>query len=791
MTRPDSEPRGSAQSEPPPYRPAILAGLAVLTGYVLTLAPTVTFWDAGEFIAAAKILGIPHPPGTPLFVLVAHVWALLFPVGEFAWRLNLLSALMSAAGATCWFLVAHESLGSFPALPPSTGRRIRLAGAAAAALLSAFSFTNWQNSNETEVYAVSTFLIAAVAWLGLRWRATRGTVRGARWLLLAIYLLGVSLGNHLLALLAGPGFLLFLSVELRARPASEPSVRRADWARTVVIGAIWSTLVAVGLGSIGLLAAGGTLLAIALVVAARARALPFAMAAMLFASVGVTPYFYLLLRSRHQPVVNEAAPATFDALLDVIRRQQYPPRTPLDDPTELSGGGNPGRTPALLVLQSANYLQYFDWQWARGLAGELPGRLPVHTLVTLLMASLGLRGLMRQRATDRSAWWLSMGIFLVTGLGLVLYMNFKPGYSLGYDRYPSASDHEVRERDYFFVVSFIVWGVWAGMGLARVAATIAERVRRAAPAGLVFGLAFVPLALNWSAATRRGPDARLAADFAYDLLNSVPPYGVLFTYGDNDTFPLWWAQEVEGIRRDVTVVCLALAETEWNMRQLRDNPVRRFEPARAPAVWRDSVAAPPDWPLHSMTDDEIRAAQPQALRSPARIRFGERYVDLPAGTVLYGKDFLTIRLLQQNLGRRSIAWGLGAADTYYGLEHLAVQQGLVVQLRAAEPDSADARYDMRRMLGVPLDVPLTAQLTGETYRYGGLLEGRAGALDPTARIMASTLAFPNTQLARAYLARGDTTSAIRFLLRAGRLSASPSLTEEAARLQSGHPSHRP
>ena len=94
----------------------------------------------------------------------------------------------------------------------------------------------------------------------------------------------------------------------------------------------------------------------------------------------------------------------------------------------------------------------------------------------------------------------------------------------------------------------------------------------------------MPFALNWSKASRRhGPDARLAADFAYDLLNSAPPYGILFTYGDNDTFPLWWAQEVEGIRQDVTVVCLALANTDWYMRQLRDNPVRQVD-ARAGAA---------------------------------------------------------------------------------------------------------------------------------------------------------------------------------------------------------------
>src|SRR5207248_89184 len=198
--------------------------------------------------------------------------------------------------------------------------------------------------------------------------------------------------------------------------------------------------------------------------------------------------------------------------------------------------------------------------------------------------------------------------------GLVAYMNFRPGYARWYEFYQNARDHEVRERDYFFVVSFIVWGVWAGMGLAGLvgaklarARPLSASVRRVAPALLLFAAA--PRALNSSKASRRqGADARLAADFAYHLLNSSPPYGVLFTWGDNDTFPLWWAQEVEGIRQDVTVVCLALANTDWYMRQLRDTPTRPLDEAALPAVWRSRIIPRPALPLHAMTDSMIGAA---------------------------------------------------------------------------------------------------------------------------------------------------------------------------------------
>ena len=169
----------------------------MLLGYVITLAPTVTLWDAGEFITASKVLGVPHPPGTPLFVLVGHVWADLVRIGQYAWRLNLMSACFSASGAGCLFLAAHRLLDG-------EDRILRVGGAAAAAILSAFAFTEWQNSNETEVYTFATFSIAAICWLCLRWRDVRGTPRAPHILLLIVYIAALSIGNHLLALLVGP-----------------------------------------------------------------------------------------------------------------------------------------------------------------------------------------------------------------------------------------------------------------------------------------------------------------------------------------------------------------------------------------------------------------------------------------------------------------------------------------------------------------------------------------------------------------------------------------------------------
>lgn len=661
----------------------------------------------------------------------------------------------------------------------------------AAALLSAFGFTQWQNSNETEVYSVATFTIAAICWLALRWRAARGSTHASRMLLMAVYLGGLSMGNHLLALLAGPALVGFLVAVLLREPAADETEGRREWGEVAVVGGIWALLIGTGLGSTPLITLGGACFGAAALLASRRGAGRFALLTWVLASIGVTTYLILFLRAGHRPMINEADPSTWEALLATIRREQYPVRTPFDDPTQLHGPDNPGRSLTIIGLQLLNYVQYFDWQWAKSVQTSV-STFPLRTLVTMLMVTLGIRGWSLHYRTDRAGWWLLFLLFLTTGLGLVGYMNFKPGYSIGYDLYPQAGDHEVRERDYFFVVSFIAWGVWAGMGLAALARRMVERWRSLAPAAMVMGLALLPFALNVTAASRRhGPDARLAGDFAYNLLNSVPPYGVLFTYGDNDTFPLWWAQEVEGVRQDVTVVCLALAETDWYMRQLRENPARPFDEESAPAIWRGYGAARPDWPLHTMTDEEIAAAVPQVLPSAVRLRFGERDVTLPRNSVLYGKDFLAIRVLQQNLGRRPVAWALTAAGSFYQLDPWLVQQGLAIRILDTVPDSTDLRYDFRRMMGAPLDLAATDSLLMGTYRFAGLLERGADGLDPTPQTTAATLGVPFTQMAYSAEARGDLVGMVRYLEVAARLSTNPAIRATLEELRAQLPAKQP
>ena len=334
--------------------------------------------------------------------MIAHVWGMLVPVGEYAARTNLLSALFSAAGAGCFFLVVARVAGRQREPRGRLARPGRRRARSSAPSPSPTGRTRTRPRSTPSRPSPSR----AMAWPAMLWRRRRGSPGAARLLLLVVYLAGISIGNHLLALLAGPAVVAFLAATLRAEPAADPAARRArvgpGRGRGGRLGAADRHGArehrarhpgrAVLRGRRGLRGAaagqGGS--------PPRVSSSP---------AVGVTPYLYLYLRAAQHPPINEAAPATFDALLAVIRRAQYPPRTPLDDPTVASGRGNPGRSLSLLAVQLGDYFVWFDWQWARSLGGLL-GPLPVRTLVTLVFASLGLRGLLRAAAQDRAGWWL-------------------------------------------------------------------------------------------------------------------------------------------------------------------------------------------------------------------------------------------------------------------------------------------------------------------------------------------------------------------------------------------------
>ena len=771
----------------PPYGSALIVFFVVLAGYLWTLAPTVTFWDAGEFLAAAKILGVPHPPGTPGFVMMANVWGSLFPIGNFAYRVNFMTACFSAGAAALLFLVVHDALQRLGNKDPDARDKVFvLGGAAAAAAMSAFVFTVWQNANETEVYMFASFTIAAIAWLSLLWRKNRGTARASHLLLVIVYLGAYSVGNHLLALLVGPALIGFMWHVLTTDPLPNEADRKVEWAQWAVVLGIWAMFIGSGLGSVTIMGFAALVFVGAAVFAISTGGAFFTLATLLIGIVGASTYAYLYIRAGLSPMINEANPSTWEAIWAVIRREQYPPRLPTDNPLYASGAGNPGRTLQLIGLQIQNYLQYFDWQWSNGLSTTNPVFAGPRLPFTMAFTSLGIYGATLLYTKDRSTFWMLVMIFAITGPGLVGYMNFKPGFSLGWDIFREGTQHEVRERDYFFVISFQMWGLFAGIGVAGLYRFVREKLQAGysregggpVPGALkiapgVFAIALVPFMLNFSAASRaHGPENTLALDFATNLLQTIEPYGIVFTNGDNDTFPLWYAQEVEGIRQDVAVVNLSLGNTNWYIKQLRDNEVRPFDAEQAPWFANRAPAEVPP-PLHSMSDVEIDNLQAELLREPFEFRVGHIQHTLPANSPLYVKDVLILRLILENVGDRPVYWSTTAGSSnWVGLNDYMVQEGLALKLYVDELPDLDR---LAPGLWVPVDLPRTDSLAWHIYEYAGLFDVDSLTLDPTSDNIAGNLSIPFLVLGGAYQSLGDTANMIRNFERAYHLSPNPAI----------------
>ncbi len=460
--------------------------MILLATYLATAAPDLTFWDAPELIAAAQTLGIPHPPGTPLWVLLAHSTARLFSETGPARAVTMLSVLASAIAGGLGALMAARWIGARAAV--------------AAAVMAGTMWSVWNNATEAEVYAVALALSVLMLYAGER--AGRPHVdesTRARWRALVVFIAALSVPLHLSVLVALPA-----TIALAWRGA------RPTW-RDVFS---WIALGALALSAIAILP---------------------------------------LLAAR-TPAIDSGHPVTVSALLDVLQRKQY------------AVAGLWPRTTAWW-LQIGNVFEWADWQVAFGLHPE-PAPSLTRTSLSLAwcwLAVLGVRELWRHEARVGRAWL----ILLVSGsFGVACWLNMHAGPSYGAGVLPATAVHEARERDYFFVLSFWGWGIAAGAGLAAVVRQLSRRIP-APMAVLPYAFAAVPLLANRPSADRtREPASSLPRVYARALLDAMPPNGVLYTAGDNDSFPLWYLQAVEGQRPDVSVVTTPLMGAAWYRRQL-------------------------------------------------------------------------------------------------------------------------------------------------------------------------------------------------------------------------------
>jgi hypothetical protein len=474
---------------------SVFATLVVV--YVATLAPGVTLWDSGEFLAAIHSLGIPHPPGTPVYVLIANVWAqLLAPLIGFAYSVNLLSAVSTA--------LACALLGNLFARW-TRDRLAAYAGGVCAGVMSSV----WLSATETEVYSAALLCACLLLWIGNR----VGETGERRLLVLGAYVAGLGWALHLMALLALPAA-FYLAMNGRI-PAMNAGFRR-QLSRT----------------------APPIILAFAL---------------------GASAVLFMLVRARADPTINQGNPATLQALFDVLARRQYAP-APL------------WPRQAQWFIQIGNLFEYADWQVALGLSPG-PGPSWLRTPITACYGLLGAVGFLYHRDSDRRSWKAMLILFVTATVGVIAYLNLKAGPSYGAGFVPADAVHEARERDYFFALAFVCWGLWAGFGAVRGARVLAVGSARGSTnvwiptAGAVLSMA--PIALNWTAVDRRvEPAATEARRGALRILTTAPRRAIVLARGDNQTYPVWYLQQVEGLRRDVTIVVVPLLPATWYRAEL-------------------------------------------------------------------------------------------------------------------------------------------------------------------------------------------------------------------------------
>ena len=623
----------------PSYLAASLAGLVVFLLYLVTLAPTTSMWDTSEYIAAAYVLGIPHPPGNPFFVLIGRVFAILPIAPTVAMRINVLAALSSAVSASLWFLITERVL-----VPWMPRRWQRLTGGALAALIGATAFTVWNQSVVNEkVYTVSLVGLAVICWLTVRWCDNPEGRVADRLLVLVAYLLGLGYANHMAGMLAAPA--VGLAVLVR-RPST---VLR------------WKLLLACAAAVV----------------------------------LGMTPFATQPIRAAHFPAINEGEPTgcltelkadctfsalTYDRFMYNFNRGQY-------------GKPELGERQAPLTAQVGMYWLYFKWQWLRDAYQENPGLQNGLAVFYFILCILG--GWMHFKKDRRSFWFFGPLIATMT-FGLIFYLNFKYGHSQALELGESVP-REVRDRDYFYLWSFSALSVWAALGLVYLWETVASlfgadevklgretvvepRTRSFLLASPLLAVAFIPLFGNWQQASRANQTD--TTDFARDLLNSVEPYGILITVGDNDTFPLWYAQEVEGIRKDVIVANTSLLNTDWYTRQLIRRPVYEYDAAKGPEIYRSQQWKKPVGPPVKMTYEEADAL-PLAIQTPPNAAFQKGdIIAVPRSPQLMRADQLVYFMIRDTYPDRPIYFSRTAGGYPYelGLERYVLTQGMAKKL---------------------------------------------------------------------------------------------------------------
>ena len=642
-----------------------LVFLIALVTYTLTVEPTASFWDCGEFIACAYKLQVPHPPGAPLFLLIGRMFSLLAlgDVSRVAFWVNMMSVVSSAL--TILFLhwtivlIGRKILNkTFDSLTKPESIILLLSGFIGA-LVYTFSDSFWFSAVEAEVYAMSSFFTAIVVWAAFKWELVEDEAEANRWILFIAYLVGLSIGVHLLNLVTLPALAILYYFKKEAKPTYKGGFI-AMMVGLLILGiinsgvipglpslAFWFELQFVN--SLGFSYGSGALFFLVLLILAIVFGIRYsykkqnvvlnvALFSLVFLLIGYSTYTVALVRSGYNPPINENDPSNILNFLKYLKREQYGSRSLLYGPIytaqieefkqgepvykmkdgkyvvytnkpeyvyqkdqqmllprvwsnsgqhvqlyqEMLGipaGQKPSFGDNLRFMFSHQmghmYMRYLLWNfvgresdaqdaWAINAfqdTSNLPDLMKENKArnnyyyLPIILVLLGFYLLYRK---DEKDFLVTIMMFVLTGIALVVYLNSPPV--------------EPRERDYIYVGSFYFLAIWAGLGVMQLAEWLTKiikspQLRWSLLAVLSLSAPMIMAQQNWDDHDRSRRYHQI--DFAKNLLNSCAPNAILFTGGDNDTFPLWYVQEVEGFRTDVRVCNLSLLGTDWYVDQMK------------------------------------------------------------------------------------------------------------------------------------------------------------------------------------------------------------------------------
>ena len=681
--------------------------------YLRTMAPTFSFWDCGEFIATAYTLGIPHPPGAPLFLLLGRFFSMIPFFSDTGARVNLISTLASAATILLTYLITVRLIILYRQSEPnlwSSAEKISAYGSAViGALALALSDSFWFNAVEAEVYALSSFFTALVVWLILRWYEEEPEPGHERWLLLVMYIIGLSIGVHLLSLLAV--FAVALVYYFKKYEVTFKSFALLILASSGLFFLIYVVIIKGLPILLQLTSWWGFLLFLAVLGYAiwyshmhRKALMNTLLMSLFLIIIGYTSYGMIYVRAQAGPPINENNPSTSETFFSYLNRDQYgdmplwPRRWSPEPVHQYYYQQYSSDLDFFLTYQMQKmYFRYFGWQFI-GREHDMEGARVDWSVLWGIPFLVGLVGAINHFRRQWKMGLVVTALFVLTGAALVIYLN--------------QTEPQPRERDYSYVGSFFAFALWIGIGIESIWQWLGERFKLTGRSPLFFSVLMVAAGLllingrmlqaNYRMHDRSGN--YVPWDWAWNMLQSCEKDAILFTNGDNDTFPLWYLQEVERIRTDVRVVNLSLANTGWYLDQLKNSSPRGAKPvafslsdgeiASITYVPIDSVDAV--LPSSAVRQQLLRESQLHGIALPSEPVDTLTWLLKPGLTYngqgyLRPQDIAVYEILMNNFSRRPLYFALTVdPESMIGLENYLRLDGLaykVVPIKSADPMS--------------------------------------------------------------------------------------------------------